>query len=54
MKKIILFATPLLLLINGCKTREDIARDQMVTQISGQVKDSPKAECQLYPQASRT
>jgi TolA-binding protein len=42
MKKIILIATPLLLLISGCKTREDIAREQMVTQISGQVKDSQK------------
>ncbi len=42
MKKILLITTPLLLLFTGCKTREDIAREQMVNQISGQVKDGQK------------
>lgn len=42
MKQILFITIPLLLIISGCKTREDIAREQMVNQISGQVKDTQK------------
>lgn len=40
MKQLLFISIPLLFIISGCKTREDIAREQMVNQISGQVKDT--------------